>query len=96
MEQDTLQGLIDSVRALDDDMDPAGPVAIVSSITQDAFERLLGACTDTELKAALLGVSLVANRVESLYSEGHIDDAERDFALDLAMEFSMALCRLIG
>lgn len=96
MEQDTLQGVIDTVRKLDDDMDPAGPVAIVSSIIADSFERLLGNCTDTELKAALLVIALMANRTESLYSENNLDESERDIVIDLVMEFSMALSRLIS
>lgn len=91
-----LNTMIDNIRELDTDV-PGGPddsVAVVTAIVADTLTSMTGGADDVRLEAALTIVSMMATRAEQLYQSADLDAELREFALDLCLEFSLAICRL--
>lgn len=91
-----LNTMIDNIRGLDTDI-PGGPgdtVAVVTAVVAELLTDMTGGADDVRLEAALAVTSMMASRVDGLHREGELDDDQHAFAMDLCLEFSLALCRL--
>lgn len=96
MANERLNTLIDNVRSMDNTFpgEVGDTVGIVSAVVGEKLVELTGADDDTRIEAALAVLALVASRATVLHQTGEISEELHEFALDLSLEFSMALCRL--